>query len=107
MRSQGDAFGFLPEKPEKAWTRDFIKPLGPLGDLAVKNAYKDEGGETLNGKAVEKITFESTVIYSPPNAQTPMAQQSGFRVVKGDLKPTDQNKGTIFFHAQAGHLASE
>jgi hypothetical protein len=104
MRSAREAFGFLPEKPEKTWSRDFITPLGPLGDLAVKNTYKDEGTETLDGASVQKLTYESTIIYSPPNAQS--NQQAAFRVVKGDLKRTDQNKGTILFDAQTGRLAS-
>jgi hypothetical protein len=103
MRSAREAFGFLPEKPEKTWSRDFITPLGPLGDLAVKNTYKDEGSETLDGTSVQKITYDSTVIYSHPNAQS--NQQAAFRVVKGDLKRTDQNKGTVYFDAQNGRLA--
>lgn len=106
IKSAREAFGFLPDKPEKTWTREFITPMGPLGDLAVKNVYKDEGGDQLDGKAVQKITFDSTVIYSPPNAQAPAVAQSAFRVVKGELKRTDQNKGTIFFDAAAGRLAA-
>ena len=106
MRTAREAFGFLPEKSEKTWTRDLVTPMGPLGDLAVKNTYKDEGVETQNGKPLQKITFDSAVIYSPPNAQTPQVQQSPFRVVKGKLDRTDKNKGTILFDAQAGRMAA-
>jgi len=106
MRTAREAFGFLPEKPEKTWTRDFVALMGPLGELAVKNTYKDEGAETHDGKQVQKITFDSAVIYSPPNAQNPQVQQSAFRVVKGKLDRTDKNKGTILFDAQAGRIAS-
>ena len=106
MRTAREAFGFLPDKPEKTWTRDLLSPLGPLGDLSVKNTYKDEGVETQNGKPLQKITFDSAVIYSPPNAQSPQLQQSPFRVVKGKLDRTDKNKGTILFDAQAGRIAS-
>src|SRR5262249_47573862 len=106
IKSARAAFGFLPDKPEKTWTREFATPMGPLGDLAIKNTYKDEGGDQYEGKAVQKITFDSTVNYSAPNAQTPAIAQSAFRVVKGELKRADQNKGTIFFDAAAGRLAA-
>ena len=106
MRSAREAFGFLPEKPEKTWTREFKAPMGPLGDLDVKNVYKDEGPETVSGRTVQKITYDSTVTYSPPNAQTPAGAQAPFRVVKGELKRTDQSKGTIHFDAAAGRLVA-
>jgi hypothetical protein len=106
MRSAREVFGFLPEKSEKTWTRDVLSPLGPLGDLNIKYSYKMEAPETVNGKPLEKITFDSTVLYSPPNAQNAAIQQSAFRVAKGDLKRTDQKKGTILFDAQVGRLAS-
>ena len=101
--SAREAFGFLPEKPEQTWTREFSRPLGPLGEIAIKNVYKDEGGDQFEGKAVQKITFDSTVTYSPPSAQTPA---SDFRVVKGELKREDKNKGTIYFDAAAGRMAA-
>jgi hypothetical protein len=106
MRSAREVFGFLPEKAEKTWTRDVLSPLGPLGDLNIKFSYKLEGTETVDGKPADKITFDSTVMYSPPNAQNAAVQQSAFRVAKGELKRTDQKKGTILFDAQAGRLAS-
>jgi hypothetical protein len=106
MKSAREAFGFLPEKPEKTWTREFIAPMGPLGDLAVKNVYKDDGTENVGGKTVQKITYDSTVIYSPPNSQAPAIAQAPFRVVKGELKRTDQSKGTIHFDAVAGRLVA-
>jgi hypothetical protein len=106
IKSAREAFGFLPDKPEKTWTREFIAPMGPLGDLAIKNTYKAEGSAQFDGKTVQKITFDSIVIYWPPNAQAPAIAQSAFRVVKGELKRTDQNKGTIFFDAEAGRLAA-
>jgi hypothetical protein len=106
LKSAREAFGFLPQKDEKTWTREFVAPLGPLGSLAVKNAYQDEGGDQLDGKAVRKISFDSTVTYSPPGAETQAAPQAAFRVVKGELKRTDQNKGTIYFDAAAGRLAA-
>ena len=98
------AFGFLSEKPEKTWTREYVAPLGPLGDMTIKNVYKDDGTDTVNGKTVQKITFNSSLSYAAPNAQTPAVAQSAFRVVKGELKGSDQNRGTIHFDAGAGRL---
>src|SRR5262249_51397983 len=106
MKSACEAFGFLPAKDEKTWTREFATPLGPLGALTVKNTYQDESDDQLDGKAVRKISFDSTITYSPPSAEPTAAPQAAFRVVKGELKRADQNKGTIYFDAAAGRLAA-
>src|SRR5207245_3369011 len=108
IASARELFGFLPEKEEKTWTREYVTPLGPLGSLTRKNSYRDEGGDSLDGKSVEKVTFRSNVAYTAPpekTAQPASAQPSTFRVVKGDLKSPEPSKGTIHFDAQAGRLA--
>jgi hypothetical protein len=101
MQSAKEAFGFLPDKPAKTWTRDIESPLGPLGNLTIKNAYKDEGSDTYDNKPVQKISVESTVTYKAPTE----AQSTGspFRVVQGDLK-SSEGKGTLRFDAAAGRL---
>jgi hypothetical protein len=101
--SARNAFGFLPSKPAKSWTRDIVIPLGALGDLAITNTYKDEGSDQLEGKAVQKIVFDSAVKYSPPSAKGPSGD---VRVEKGELKRTDKNKGTIYFDAAAGRMVA-
>ncbi|HMF13853.1 MAG TPA: hypothetical protein VKE94_16155 [Gemmataceae bacterium] len=106
LKSAREAFGFLPDKPEKTWTREVNTPMGPLGDLAIKNTYTAEGAEQVDGKTLEKITYDSAISYSPPNAQAPGVAQSAFRVVKGELKRDDKNKGTIQFDAAAGRLVT-
>jgi hypothetical protein len=102
MRSAKEAFGFLPEKPAKTWTRELTIPMGPLGTLQLKNSYKHEGNETVAGKGLEKITFDSAVTYTAPKAQTGAVP---FRVEKGDLK-AEPTKGTIHFDQAAGRLVS-
>jgi len=101
-KSASEAFGFLPDKPAKTWTRDIQTPMGPLGSMTAKNVYTDEGSTSLDGKTVQKIGVESTVTYTPPDEK---ASAAPFRVVKGDLK-VERAKGTIYFDPAAGRLVT-
>src|SRR5262249_11731031 len=101
-KSASQAFGFLPDKPAKTWTRDIQTAMGPLWSMTAKNAYTDEGSSSLDGKTVQKIGVRSTVTYTPPKEESSAAP---FRVVKGDLK-VEQAEGTIYFDPAAGRLVT-
>jgi hypothetical protein len=98
-----EVFAFLPEKEEKKWTRKVPVPLGPLGNLAITNNYKDDGTEKVGDKSAAKITFTSTVTYTKPTAKD--AAGASIQIVEGDLK-AESAKGTILFDAAAGRLVS-
>jgi hypothetical protein len=98
-----EVFAFLPEKAEKKWTRTVNAPLGPLGNLSIKNEYTDDGTGKVGDKTAAKITFKSTVTYAPPTAE--QTKDTTIKIVKGELK-ADGAKGTILFDAAAGRLLS-
>jgi len=108
--SARNAFGFLPEKPAKTWTRKFAMPLGAFGDLAITNTYRDEGSEQLDGKAVQKIGFDSAVIYSLPKAPSGdvrVEQRLSWGLWPiSRLERTDKSRGTIYFDPAAGRLVA-
>jgi len=99
-----EAFVFLPDKPVKTadtWERKELKPLGPIGTLDTLRKYSYDGQETVDGKALEKITFSGTANYTPPKPGEATPFQ--FTVVKGEMK-VDELRGSSNFDATAGRL---
>jgi hypothetical protein len=98
-------FAFVPDKAvDKGdqWTRQWVRPLGPLGALATDNVFTFRGPARDEGKNVVRVDVATTKsTYAPPQGATGL----GFRVVKGDLK-ADKKKttGTIYFDTAKGRM---
>jgi hypothetical protein len=98
-----EAFSFLPGKAAKlneTWDRGIKVSLGPVGDMAVKSTYRYAGKARADGRDLDKITYKSTMQWSPPRNQV---QGLPFQVTKGTMK-TEKFEGTILFDPEAGRL---
>jgi hypothetical protein len=84
------------------WSRQAVRPLGPLGQLKLEETYTFQGPARGEGKDVVQIDMalaQST--YQPP-AKADILE---FRIVKGDLGADKKNSSrTIYFNPATGRL---
>src|SRR5262249_4281629 len=81
----------------KSWTGKTTVPLGPLGTLALVNAYKLESINKASKEA--KITMTAKASFTPPGAN----QDLSLKVTGGDIR-LEKAAGTFFFDSVRGRL---
>ncbi|MBL8867288.1 MAG: hypothetical protein JNK93_17155 [Planctomycetia bacterium] len=95
-----DVFRCGPDRAVKvgdSWKRDESIPLGPLGELSMKQEYK----LAKSKDAIEEITYGGEAKYGPPKDAAAGGGGLPFTVAKADLK-TDKFSGTLLFDSKAG-----
>jgi hypothetical protein len=87
-------FDFLPAKSAKSWTKEYVVPMGPLGEYKYALTCTDAGkGE---------IALKGTVSFMAPKSDSPAA---AFKVLKMELTKNDIT-GKIVFDSAKGRLVS-
>jgi hypothetical protein len=99
------AFAVVPNKAVKkgdSWTRESKLNMGPIGSYDTTYKYTFEGQDPKD-KALDKISVETTLKYTPPAEGT--ATQLPFKIKKADLKSSEA-KGSVLFNPAKGRVAS-
>jgi len=95
-----EAFTNLPTRAVSRgdkWNKDRSLPMGPLGNIKLKNEYTYKGSEPDG----ELLTFTGTLSWMAPKDGAGFGDM--FKISKADFK-SDNVRGSVVFDAKAGRL---